>query len=117
MGDFTKLDDLLTGFAGKTLPGCACVIRKGNEILHESYAGWADIEQKTAVDRESVFRQASTTKLFTYAIMGMLYEEGKFRSVNICRSGGTQSDGSAGKTERLSLCHWSIRSQSGMRQL
>ena len=78
MGDFTKLDDLLTGFAGKTLPGCACVIRKGNEILHESYAGWADIEQKTAVDRESVFRQASTTKLFTYAIMGMLYEEGKF---------------------------------------
>ena len=62
----------------KHYQGCACVIRKGNEILHESYAGWADIEQTTAVDRESVFRQASTTKLFTYAIMGMLYEEGKF---------------------------------------
>ena len=77
MGDFKKLDDLLAGFAEKTLPGCACVIRRGTEILHESYAGWADIEQKKAVNRESIFRQASTTKLFTYVIMGMLYEEGK----------------------------------------
>lgn len=78
MGDFGKLDRLLERFAKETLPGCACVIRQGTEILHESYAGWADIEHRRAVNRESIFRQASTTKLFTYVIMGMLYEEGAF---------------------------------------
>ena len=78
MGDFKRLDALLKKFADETVPGCACVVMKKEEVLHEGYAGWADAEQKRPIDPKSVFRQASTTKLFTYAIMGMLYEEGRF---------------------------------------
>ena len=77
--DFTKLDRLLQKFTDtKTMPGCSCTIMQGDEIIYEGYAGYADIEAKKPINRDSIYSQASTTKLFTYAIMGMLYEEGLF---------------------------------------
>jgi len=77
--DFSRLDNLIKQFADtKSVPGCGISIMQGDEIVYEGYAGYANIEDKTPVTRTSMFRQASTTKLFTYAIMGMLYEEGKF---------------------------------------
>lgn len=78
MADFKKMDRLLQEFADKTVPGCACTIMKNEEILYEGYAGYSDIDTKKPVNASSMFRQASTTKLFTYAIIGMLYEEGRF---------------------------------------
>lgn len=78
MSRFLKLDDLLQNFAENSVPGCACTIMKKDEIIYEGYAGYADIDTKERVQAKSMFRQASTTKLFTYAIIGMLYEEGKF---------------------------------------
>jgi CubicO group peptidase (beta-lactamase class C family) len=51
---------------------------KKDEIIYEGYAGYAGIDNKEKIHAKSMFRQASTTKLFTYAIIGMLYEEGKF---------------------------------------
>lgn len=78
MADFKKMDRLIQEFADNTVPGCACSIMKNGEILYEGYTGYADIEAKKPVSARSMFRQASTTKLFTYAIVGMLYEEGRF---------------------------------------
>jgi CubicO group peptidase (beta-lactamase class C family) len=78
MADFKKMDRLLEEFAAKSVPGCACTIMKNDEIIYEGYTGYADIESKEPVHAGSMFRQASTTKLFTYAIIGMLYEEGRF---------------------------------------
>lgn len=78
MSTFRKLDDLLHHFAENSVPGCACTIMKKDEIIYEGYAGYADIDTKERIHAKSMFRQASTTKLFTYAIIGMLYEEGKF---------------------------------------
>lgn len=78
MSRFKKMDNLLEEFAQKSVPGCACTIMQNNEIVYEGYAGYADIEAKEQINARSMFRQASTTKLFTYAIIGMLYEEGKF---------------------------------------
>ena len=78
MKDFTKLDKLLQGFADNSVPGCSCSIMQGDEFLYEGTAGYADIESGKPVNKHSMYRQASTTKLFTYAIVGMLYEEGKF---------------------------------------
>ena len=78
MSGFRKLDNLIQDFANKSVPGCACTIMKQNEVVYEGYAGYADIEAKERIHARSMFRQASTTKLFTYAIVGMLYEEGKF---------------------------------------
>ncbi len=76
--DFSKLDALLEQFAGNSVPGCTCTIMQGDKVLYEGAAGYADIASGKKVNGHSMFRQASTTKLFTYAILGMLYEEGRF---------------------------------------
>ncbi|MCR4654723.1 MAG: beta-lactamase family protein, partial [Lachnospiraceae bacterium] len=79
MKDFTKLDKLLRSFVdGGTNPGCAVAVMQGDELIYHGEAGYADIESKKKVDVHSMFSQASTTKLFTYAILGMLFEEGRF---------------------------------------
>ena len=76
--DFSKLDKLLETFAENSVPGCTCSIMQGDELIYEGAAGYSDIASGKKTDSHSMFRQASTTKLFTYAILGMLYEEGKF---------------------------------------
>ena len=76
--DFTRLDRLLEHFADTSVAGCTCSIMQGDELLYEGGAGYADIASGKPVSANSMFRQASTTKLFTYAILGMLYEEGVF---------------------------------------
>ena len=76
--DFSRLDALLERFAAETVPGCACTVMQGDEVIYAGTAGYADIASGKPVDGHSMFRQASTTKLFTYAILGMLYEEGRF---------------------------------------
>lgn len=79
MGTFKNLDRLLNSFTEGTIPGCGCVVMENNNIIHESYSGYADIEKGTKINERSIFRHASTTKLFTYAIGMMLFEEGAFR--------------------------------------
>ena len=76
--DFSRLDRLLEEFAEHSVPGCTCSIMQGDELIYEGAAGYADVAAGKKTDAHSMFRQASTTKLFTYAILGMLYEEGKF---------------------------------------
>ena len=76
--DFSRLDKLLEEFAASSVPGCTCSIMQGDKLIYEGAAGYADIASGKKVNGHSMFRQASTTKLFTYAILGMLYEEGKF---------------------------------------
>ena len=79
MRDFSKLDKLLQGFVEQgTNPGCAVAVMQGDELIYHGEAGYADIASGKKVDIHSMFSQASTTKLFTYAILGMIYEEGKF---------------------------------------
>ncbi len=78
MSSFLKLDNLLKDFAQNSVPGCACTIMKKDEIIYEGYAGYSDIATREQVHPHSMFRQASTTKLFTYAIVAMLCEEGRF---------------------------------------
>ena len=78
MSDFSKLDRLLQTFTEEGVPGCAVAVMRDGKLLHESYAGYADPEKKTPVGAHTMFRQASSTKLLTYVIGMMLYEEGKF---------------------------------------
>lgn len=79
MKDFRRLDNLLKRFVEEgTNPGCAAAVMQGDELIYHGEAGYADIESGKKVDVHSMFSQASTTKLFTYAILGMIYEEGKF---------------------------------------
>lgn len=78
MSDFTKLDLLLSRFAAASVPGCTCAVMHNGEMVYSSGKGFADLENKIPVSSETIYRQASMTKLFTYTIMGMLFEEGAF---------------------------------------
>ena len=79
MRDFTRLDNLLKRFVDEgSNPGCAVAVMQGDELIYHGEAGYADIASGRKVDVHSMFSQASTTKLFTYAILAMLFEEGKF---------------------------------------
>ena len=79
MKDFTRMDNLLKCFVEQgTNPGCAVAVMQGDELIYHGEAGYADIESGRKINIHSMFSQASTTKLFTYAILGMIYEEGKF---------------------------------------
>lgn len=77
--DFKKLDNVLQTFAdNQSVPGCGAVVMQGDEVIYEGYKGYADIASKKPVEASTIFRQASTTKLLTYAVMGQLFEEGKY---------------------------------------
>ena len=66
MNSLKRLDRLLDSFTKEgPVPGCASVVMQNNEILYESYSGYANVENKTRINERSIFRQASTTKLFT----------------------------------------------------
>ena len=78
MSDFKTLDKLLQSFVDQGLPGCALQIAQNGQSLYEGYFGYADLESGTLVSKDSVFRQASMSKLPLYTVMMMLYERGKF---------------------------------------
>lgn len=78
MADFSKLDRLLERFAQTTVPSCSCAVMQHGKLIYSGAKGEANLEQHQPADTESVYRQASMTKLFTYTILGMLYEEGQF---------------------------------------
>ncbi|MBQ8995814.1 MAG: serine hydrolase [Oscillospiraceae bacterium] len=78
MANFEKLDRLLEGFVEDGLPGCAMQIVKDGETIYEKYFGYADVENKKPVTKDSLFRLASMSKIPLYTAAMMLYEQGKF---------------------------------------
>lgn len=57
--------------------GAALVIRNG-KVAYYKAAGYDDLETKSLMQKEAIFRIASQTKAITSVAMMMLYEEGKF---------------------------------------
>lgn len=78
MSSVKDIDRLLQDFVDGGLPGCALMITRRGETLYEGYFGYADIENKKPVTAQSVFRQASLSKIPLYTVLMMLYERGLF---------------------------------------
>lgn len=78
MSDFKDLDRLLESFVKSGPAGCGCAIAKKGELLYEGYFGYADLEKKKPITRDTVFRQYSMTKIMIYTVCMMLYEKGYF---------------------------------------
>ncbi len=55
----------------------ALIVRNGKMVFYKS-AGYNDLQTKTALDKNGIFRIASQTKAFTSVAAMMLWEEGKF---------------------------------------
>ena len=67
MSNAKQIDQLLEGFLKRGLPGCGLKVVQYGNTLYEGYFGVTDIDTKTPVTKDTLFRQAS-----------MLYERGKF---------------------------------------
>jgi len=78
MSSTKDLDNLLQGFVDGGLPGCGLKVTQRGETLYENYFGYQDIENKIPVTKDTLFRQASMSKLPLYTTAMMLYEQGKF---------------------------------------
>src|SRR6186997_375867 len=55
----------------------ALIVRNGKVVFNKAY-GYNDLETKTPLDKNGIFRIASQTKAVTTVAVMMLWEEGKF---------------------------------------
>lgn len=78
MSTVKDIDNLLEGFLKRGIPGCSLhVVRKG-QTLYEGYFGVKDINTNEPVTKDTLFRQASMSKIPLYTAMMILYEKGKY---------------------------------------
>lgn len=78
MNRFSGLTPLLKSFVEKGPSGCACsVVYKGN-LEYSEYFGLADLETKTPVNDDTLYRIFSMTKVITCTAALKLYERGLY---------------------------------------
>jgi len=74
-----RIDQMLSTLVNeKKIPGAvALIVRNGKIVYHQSF-GFSDMESKTALKKNDIFRIASMSKAITSLAVMMLFEEGKF---------------------------------------
>jgi CubicO group peptidase (beta-lactamase class C family) len=74
-----RLDSTMNNWVKKGwINGAVGLVIRHGKIAYYKSSGYNDLEAKTALDKEGIFRIASQTKAITSAAVMMLYEEGKF---------------------------------------
>lgn len=73
-----RVDDFLNGFIrdGKA-PNAVTFVAQNGKIVHHKAYGYSNLEQKTPLRTDAIFRIASQSKLVTSIAILMLLEEGK----------------------------------------
>lgn len=62
----------------RNIPGAvALIVHNGKVVYHKAF-GYSDVEKKTALKKDDIFRIASQSKAITSLAVMMLWEEGKF---------------------------------------
>lgn len=73
-----KLDAMIVqGMADWKIPGLAAIVVKDRQVVFNKTYGYKNLETKEAVDENTLFNMASTTKAIVAIAMGMLVDEGK----------------------------------------
>jgi len=78
MSTFKDLDNFLEQNVLTGPSGCGCAVAKDGEILYENYFGYSNLENKTPVTADTIYRQYSATKVAVCTGAMILYEKGKF---------------------------------------
>ena len=74
-----RIDTLMDSYvADRKISGAVTLVARHGEIAHFEAHGFRDVESQSPMRRDTVFRIASMTKIFTSVAAMMLYEEGKF---------------------------------------
>jgi CubicO group peptidase (beta-lactamase class C family) len=72
------LRPLLRSFVEKGPAGCACAVTYKGERVFEDYVGYSDLETRTAISPETIYRIYSNTKVITCVAALILFERGLF---------------------------------------
>ncbi|MNU74062.1 putative penicillin-binding protein PbpX [compost metagenome] len=75
-----EIDNYVNSYIGKSSPGAAVVVTKGNRIIFSKGYGYANIEQQIPVDpSRTVFSYGSINKMFVWTSVMQLVEQGKMK--------------------------------------
>ena len=72
-----QVDEYAANYIGKTTTGAAIAIVKDGELILNSSYGYADLEKKLEVRKDTVFEWGSATKLLVWTSVMQLVEQGK----------------------------------------
>jgi len=72
------LTQLLERFVKNGPPGCALKVTRRGETWYEHYAGYADVDTRTPIGKDTIYRIYSMSKVITCAAALLLYERGHF---------------------------------------
>jgi len=74
-----RIDQTLNEYVSKGyIPGAVALIVRNGKIVYEKSFGFSDIENKSPLKSDNIFRIASQSKAITSLAVMMLWEEGKF---------------------------------------
>lgn len=74
-----RIDNAMQEYISKgQLPGIVALIVRNGKIVYEKSFGFSDVENKTPLKTDNIFRIASQSKAITALAVMMLWEEGKF---------------------------------------
>ena len=77
--ELKRIDALLQDYVNKGwMPGAVALIARDGKIIYHKAIGFSNIENKTPLQKDALFRIASQTKAITSVGVMILYEEGKF---------------------------------------
>ncbi|KAI1425225.1 beta-lactamase/transpeptidase-like protein [Xylaria sp. FL1777] len=65
--------------AASATPGVSIGVIHNHAIIHESYRGYRDVENRLEVNRDTIFHVASLTKAITATAIGILVNEGHLK--------------------------------------
>jgi CubicO group peptidase (beta-lactamase class C family) len=75
----SKIDKVIEEhLANKWIPGAVVLIARNGKIVYHKAYGYADVESKTALKKDNIFRIASQSKAITSLAVMTLWEDGKF---------------------------------------
>lgn len=73
-----RLDGLLQEYVNKGwIPGATALVAKDGKIIYHKAFGYSDVDKKTPLAKDAIFRIASQTKAITSVGIMQLWEEGK----------------------------------------
>lgn len=67
------------GLNDNWFPGAVVLIMRNSKLVHYKAYGYSDLEKKTPMKKDNIFRIASQSKAITSLAAMMLFEEGKFQ--------------------------------------
>ena len=78
--DFTPMHERMASYVDENiLSCCATLVMQGTKIVDYKTFGYMNVEDKSPLQEDAIYRMYSSTKLVTSVALMMLYEQGRFK--------------------------------------